>query len=514
MTRSHRDALLTAIAVGVVRLLTLPQGFWEGEEIRFANALLTFDPFHLHPEPPGYPLYVALGRIVNVFITNPFASLVTLSVVASIAGSWLVARFAGPAAALFLFLSPALLVFGPLPNSESVTLALIAAAFYSLHRGQQDLFAVYAAAAIGARPQIAVAMLVTFAVTRPRRRSLLLFAATLFICFVPLFEVVDPGWAARTYDAMHRASEATGATGKELGMRFIAHPWGSKFLALPLLLLAAVGAVRYPWRVDAKTVAPPLIFGIVHLLFAFFFLDHSDGVQPVLPALLPMAMLAGRVPFAPILAVLYAAGSIAYAWPVLQARRGPSPPMQAIRAIPPGQVVLYEPSLQAHAFSPNAHPIRDFGRFESVVVLADGGSSTPGAQTFSWPDSDAYGKITTERYRVVSLIPFPRERRYIARSGVYPFERTARGEEWRWLAKEAVLDIPRAGSAITLQLGLPPNAPANRVTVNGTAVDVPPGGSVAVTVPYAPVLTIRSERAFMAGRELAVQLLSLEQHSL
>ena len=514
MTRGHRDALLAAIAAGVVRLLTLPRGFWEAEEIRFATALLTFDPYHLHPEPPAYPLYAALGRIAHIFISDPFVALVTLSVIASIAGAWLVARFAGPAAALFLFLSPALLVFGPLPNAESVSLALIAAAFYFLHRGQDDLFAICAAAAIGARPQIAPAMVVAFAVTRPRLRGILLFAAALFVCFVPVLEAVDPGWALRSYDAMHRTSEATGAQGKELVMRFVAHPWGAKFLALPLLLVAIIGAVRDPWRAGAKAVAPPLVFGAVHLLFAFFCLDHSDGVQPVLPALLPIAMLAGRVPFAPFLAVLYAAGSIAYVWPVLEARRGPSPPMQALRAIPSGSVVLYEPSLEAHVAAPGAHPIRDFGRFESILVLADGGSSTPGAQTFSWPDSDAYGKITTERYRVVSLIPFPPERRYIPRNGVYAFERTAGGEEWRWLAKTAVLDVPRAGSAITVRLGLPPDAPANRVTVNGTTIDVPSGGSVAVTVPYAPRLTFHSEKAFTDGRELAVQLLSLEQHSL
>ena len=528
------------LAVAVARLLTLPRGFWEGEEIRFAQALLTFDPFRSQPEPPGYPLYVALGRLVNVFVRDPFASLVALSVIASIAGAYLVARFAGPAAAIFLFLSPALLVFGPLPDAESVSLALIAATFFFLQREQPELFALCAAASIGCRPQIAPAMLVVFAigyVVLPRRaRMLSLFFISLTACFVPLLEAVSVGWAKTSYQSMRLASDAVGAQGKELLMRFIAHPWGSKFLALPVLAMAAIGVALAGGRLGRRPtgVSPVddsgaegrraaaggtpalLAFAVVHLGFAFAFLDRSDGVQPVIPALLPIAVFAAWPPRgATVLAAIYAVASVVYTMPLLQARRTISPPMQAVQSIPRDAVVLYEPSLEAHV---KGRPVAEFGDFvESpapLFVLADGGS--PYGRTFSWPDSDAYGKITTERYRVVSAIPFPPARRYRPRAGVYAFERTAGGEEWRWLAKEAVIDLPRAGQAVALSFGLPNDSPveSNAVTVNGRRVEVRRGERAEIEVPWAPRLMIRSDRSFSGPgetRDLAVQMLSLEQ---
>ena len=518
--------VLTVVLVAAVRLLTIPRGFWEGEELRLARSLLTFDPLRADPEPPGYPLVVALGRMVNVFVREPFVALVALSVIASVAGAWLVARSAGPAAAILLFLSPALLIFGPIPNGESVAIAAIAAAFFFHARQQPDLFAVVAAAAIGARPQIAPAMIAAFVVTRPRFRGAALFGAALVLCFVPLLEEVSPAWAKESYVTMRMASEAVGAHGKELALRFVAHPWGPKVLSIPLLVLAMAGIVLSfhgappndpqsprpgaPEKAASRNV-PLLLFGVVHLAVAFLFLDRSDGVQPVLPALLPIAVFAGRVPWSLPVALIYAAGSIVYSYPLLEARRAPSPPMQAVASVPAAAVVLYEPSLEPHVRGLNAHPIRDFGAFEDVIVIADGGSSTPGAQTFSWPDSDAYGKITTDRYRVVSLIPFPPQRRYLARAGVFSFERTAGGEEWRWLARDAVIDLPTPGSTVTLRFGLPPEAETTRVTVNGKTVAVESGGTAALTVPYAPRLTIRSNRSVQRGaRDLAVQLLSLE----
>lgn len=515
--------------MAATRLLTIPRGFWEGEEIRLAQSLLTFDPFHGQPEPPGYPLAVALGRLLSVFIRDPFATLVTLSVIASIAGAYLLARFAGPAAAILLFFSPALLVFGPLPNVESVSLALIIASFYCLSRRQPELFAAAAAAAIGCRPQVAPAMIMVFAigyVVLPRRRRMLVtFAAGMAVCFIPLVEAVGAGhlreWVATNYEATRVSSEAVGAQGKELAMRFIAHPFGSKFLALPVLALAALGAARAQKSIlDLSLVA----FAVVHLGFSFAFLDTTDGVQPIIPAMLPMAIFAAAaIPrLAIVLAIVYAAGSVAYTLPVLEARRAASPPMQAAGAIPKDAIALFDPQLEAHArlAGLQARPIRDFGELAGsparVYLLVDGGSKTPGAKTFAWPDSDAYGKITTERYRVVSAIPVPPARRYRPRAGVYAFERTPEGEEWRWLAKDAAIDLPPIASSVTLRFALPPDAPieSNRITIGSSSVEVPRGGSAELAVHYAPRLLIRSERSFTGpddSRDLAVQLVSIEQ---
>ena len=494
------------LLVAAARLLTLPHGFWEEEELRFAAALRTFDPAHGDPEAPGYPVYVALGRLVNVFARDPFVSLVALSVIASIACAYFVARFANPGAALVLLLSPAMLIFGPLPNAESTALALIAAMFFFLDRRMPASFGAAAAAAIGCKPQLAPAVLAVVLIAvfvLPRRRMLIAFAVG-----VALFALDVRPFAF--------------APGPSV-MRYLAHPWGTKFLSFPLLLLAFAGAVlalrkRRPLHVALAA------FAIVHFAVAFLFLGATDGVQPVLPALLPVAVFASlaiaRWPLAPLaLSLAYAAGSVLYVLPVLQARRAPSPPAAAAASIPrDAVVVLFDPPLTAHARAAGlrAFSIHRFGDFAAtparLFVLTEG----RGERTFEWPDSDPYGKITTERFRVASATEVPPARRFRPRAGVYQLERTPAGEEWRWLAKDAVLDLPPVGATVTLRLALPPESPLERnvVRVGDRSAEVARGASAELTVPYAPRLVIRSERSFQAPgdpRDLAVQLRSVEQ---
>src|SRR5207248_4374324 len=51
-----------ALIVLLSRIYTMPRTFWESDELLFAGAVTTFDPWSSHPHPPGYPLYVGLGR--------------------------------------------------------------------------------------------------------------------------------------------------------------------------------------------------------------------------------------------------------------------------------------------------------------------------------------------------------------------------------------------------------------------------------------------------------------------
>src|SRR6266511_2791636 len=74
-----------ALAVLVSRLATMPKTFWEGDELLFAAAITKFDPWSSRPHPPGYPLYVGLGKFAALF-TDPFHALVVLSVIASVIG--------------------------------------------------------------------------------------------------------------------------------------------------------------------------------------------------------------------------------------------------------------------------------------------------------------------------------------------------------------------------------------------------------------------------------------------
>ena len=525
----------------MTRVATLPQTFWQSEEVRFARALLTFDPLQQQPEPPGYPLYVGIGRLFNFFVREPFAALLALSVIAAALGAWLVALaaaellgsdWAGGAAALILYFSPAMLVFDALPNPEGLAVALIAAAILAMARGKSLWFGIFAAAAIGVRPEIAPAMFVMVLVfvlrqaRRPRLKTIAGFVIVLILCFVPLVEAIGAsnlaGYARANDFALRTSSEAAGLHGRELLLRFIAHPWGAKWTSFPLLIAAAIGFVitLRRARVLAATLAA---FALVHLIFCLAVADRADGVQPVIPALVVIAIFAAaalsrwpKAAFA--IAVAYAIAGFAYAWPILHLRRTrPAPPAAAMRyarrVLPRDSVLLYEPSLEAWArFSRfDVAPIRDFDRYADrpdtpLFLLADGGSKTARAAVFEWPDSDAYGKVTTDHYRVVSLIPLPPNTRYKSLGGVYSFERTADGREWRWLAGDAIIELPSRGSRIVhLRFALPDDAriEENTISVNGEKVTVRRGEAADLAFRTSSLLRLHASRTFSSGRDRA-----------
>lgn len=505
---------IVAFAVVVMALVTRPETFWQGEEVRFAQSLLTFDPGHRQPERPGYPLFVAMARLLNFFIRDPFTTLLVLSVMACAAGAVLTALAAaqllendwlGAAAALVLYFSPAMLVFGPLPNAEATGMALIAAGI--LWSG------VLAGAAIGVLPQVAPAML-PFCRRRPWAA-----AAALAVVFIPFFETIPPSYLR----------VARGYLSRELVLRFIAHPWGMKWLSIPLLAVAAVGcliAIRRVWVLIA--------FAVIHLIICFAFGDRLAGVEPAIPVMIAVAILFAaafrRWPAMAIAAAIaYGAGSVVYTWPVLQLRRStPSPPARAMRyarqSLPPRAVLVCDDAMEPWGRLSRFEVVTaaDFDRFADqpdvpLYLAADGGSHAPGAIVFSWPDSDPYGKISGERYRVVSIVPLPPNRRYRSISGVYSFERTAGGGEGRWLAGDATIALPAVNARVVhLRLGLPVDAPfeENVVTIGSTTVTIQRGREADVSFPAVSPLRIHAEKTFTSprgGRKLGVQLLLLEQ---
>jgi hypothetical protein len=542
-----------AALVFITRIATLPLTYWQGEEIRFARALLTFDPLQQQPEPPGYPLYVAIGRLFNFFVHDPFVALLALSVIAATAGAYLTALavaeifgsdWTGAAAALVLYFSPAMLVFDALPNPEALAMAFIAAAVLALVLDRTIWFSIAAAAAVAVLPQIALAMLVMVIVSvwvRASARTARAEAGAhtagvilLAFAFIPLLEAIGVSnlvpYAKTNYVALRTSSAAAGLHGRELLLRFIAHSWGMKWISFPLLVAASIGFVILVRR-SRRLAVTLAAFAIAHILFCLAFADRGDGVQPVIPSLIVIAIfaVAAAPRFAMIGAVLYAIGGFAYAWPIVHLRHTtPSAPARAMRFarrwLPHEAVLLYEPSMEA--WTPLSRfetaPVRDFDRYADepetmLFLIADGDSRTPHAVRFEWPDSDAYGKVTTERYRVVSVIPYPPASRYRSLHGVYAFERTGDGREWRWLSGDALIALPRLGKRVVqLKLALPNDAPveSNTILINGNAVTVDRGREVTVAFPASSLLQIRAPRTFISPRDqraLAVQLVALEQ---
>ena len=140
LSRTSPAALAGFALVLLVRLLTLPRSLWEMDEVLFARAVERFEPLTHRPHPPGYPVVIGLGKLLNLVFHDPFTSLVALSLISSLVGYWaLVAAFrriaggadaerVAVAGALLFQLSPAMLVQGPLPMSDPPALMFLALA--------------------------------------------------------------------------------------------------------------------------------------------------------------------------------------------------------------------------------------------------------------------------------------------------------------------------------------------------------------------------------------------------
>jgi hypothetical protein len=91
---SHRlaaHAASAAIVAGLLasRLLLRPAGPWEQDEALMACGVMEFDPGRHMPLPPGFPLWIALGKLVRMCgAWDPLVALQFASAVLSVLGLW------------------------------------------------------------------------------------------------------------------------------------------------------------------------------------------------------------------------------------------------------------------------------------------------------------------------------------------------------------------------------------------------------------------------------------------
>lgn len=573
--KSRIACILGAAIVLVSRLATMPKTFWEGDELLFAAAIQRFDPWSSRPHPPGYPLYVGLGKFAALF-TDPFHALVALSVIASVIGFIALAIAfrhilqdgdLAVCGALIFYFSASMLVHGTLPLSDGPAIMFVALMLWAatgfpdgVTERRAIALGLAASAAIGTRPQLVVSVLPLFLFlllwTRNARKiaaGLISFTVLSIAWFAPLMDAAGGWdklllWESRQagYVATHDAAMSRGAsTTNVILSRFVAHPWGPKWIALPLFAMAAFGIFVLAKK-PKRPLIPIAIFTVLQFVFAIYVMDPADGARYSLPHMIAIALLVAagldvirkstQLRLAPWIAVaVLAIASMAYTWPIIGTRRiNPSPPAAAAAYanshFAPNTVIAYELSLRPHA----EHLM---SRFQSIgvekalaafydhpevplVLFGDGGSSR--GAVFGWPESDAYGKLTRNHYRVVTLEPIPPAERFLPFTGVYPLERTVAGDAWRWLARDAVIRLPTAHERlVTLTLRLSPDSPydSNVVTVAGKRVSVTKQ-PVSITIPIASTdIAIHSEQSFAPGtvlhnqdpRILAVQLIRVVQ---
>ncbi len=106
------DCGLLVCAVALSRFLFRSRYLYDIDSVNFALALDRFDPVVHQPHPPGYFLYVYLGRFARLFVQDANLALVTLGIAAScaaavliysLAACWFGRRAAICAGLIFLF---------------------------------------------------------------------------------------------------------------------------------------------------------------------------------------------------------------------------------------------------------------------------------------------------------------------------------------------------------------------------------------------------------------------------
>ncbi|MEA2162100.1 MAG: hypothetical protein QOK37_227 [Thermoanaerobaculia bacterium] len=584
-----REAL-GAIAVLVSRILTAPRTPWENDEFLFAEAVKNFDPSRYHPHPPGYPLLVILGKAFNAVVHDPWRALVIVSILSAPIGfvalarafrNWIGDPDLAVCGALLYYFSASMLVHGTLALSDGPAMMFVALALLAVSTPHDDThdrnaiaIGLWTSAAIGTRPQllIPIAPLLVIALLqmrtlRQRAACIVAFGLLSLMWFLPLADAAGGFEALRLYEtkqmayvAAHDASISRGGmSAGQIAVRFVFHPWGSKYVTLPLFACVVLGVAAFAgllrrdkWR---STLLALIVFAIVQMIFELGWMDPADGARYSLPVMPLVALLAALglgvirrsagFQFAPLaVTVILAAATFAYVWPLVGTRtKLPSPPAAAAAfanaTLAPNSVIGFDIALKPHAeylltrfrLLPVEKAIEaTYDHPETpLVLLTNGAGPGAGSHVFSWPESDAYWKLTRDLYREVTLETEQPGQRYLPLRGAYAIEHTADGDEWRWLGPDATIRLPAAhGARAELTMRTSPDAPyasdAVTISINGRDAGVMQVGKDPViaklTLPSDPRIdvTLRAAQSFRPSvtlhnqdpRTLAVQLMRVE----
>ncbi len=88
--RSLLYAPLGIAAVAVTRFFFRSHLLYDVDSVNFALAMARFDPSAHQPHPPGYFLYVCLGRLVNLILPDANSALVAIGIAASCGAAWMI----------------------------------------------------------------------------------------------------------------------------------------------------------------------------------------------------------------------------------------------------------------------------------------------------------------------------------------------------------------------------------------------------------------------------------------
>ena len=479
---------LTLLAVLSSRLLFLPDGPWEQDEALFAAGVVDFDITRHRPHPPGFPGWIALGKIARPLFGDAVLALQVVSSLASVALFWALAWLldrltpGGRATALALAFTMSPLAWVHAGRAFSTTPALACAALAVLAwlsaRQQSAWFLLALAAAI--RPQLIpeCSVLAAFGLAHGDRRSTLHGAAIVLgvagACAVTL-ALSSGGWQPMTlafedHFGRHRGGLNRNLAFEELGfVRGLGHP----IVAATVLLLALVGLLRALRRQRHHGLWLLVLIATTGWMLLRFhhpgFPRYTVSLLVVLMPAVAWALDAAR--HRGITIALWSAvvvSVVAGLDPVLAMRGRTLPVVAATRQVvrdPDARALVYSHGQFSFArllgeraglplhdqrsidTLPTLGP-RSYALAGSTVRFLDGVTACTVEPTPAPARAMALGQARFDRARLGRDV-------VLLGKGVHAPEFDANGERYAWLSQHAQLMAPVGAHAIHLQLDVP-----------------------------------------------------------
>ena len=267
---------LTVLALAWTRFGFLASGPWEWDETLFARGILHFDIRAHFPHPPGFPLWLALGWLVNPLVSEPLRGLQLLSSLLSVLTLWPLAALArrlAPArvavtATLVCLMLPGVWLHAPrgFSATPAAFFALLAAALAvdGLAGRRATAFSLLVTASFLIRPillpALAVLWLAGALAVRPRRGLLpgaALGAGAVLAATVAMVAIQGSWSTFAAAFADHATRHARGLAANAVGLAGLGITKGSGgvWVAVSLLLLAALGLVVLARRRGSRPAA-------------------------------------------------------------------------------------------------------------------------------------------------------------------------------------------------------------------------------------------------------------------
>ena len=418
LARRERIAFLAlSVLVALTRWLAVAKSLWDWDEALFVLALRDYDVAAYHPHPPGFPLFVAAAKLVPL---EPFHALQAVVVLASLVlfpAAFFLARelraspFVAFGSSLILAFLPNVWFYGGTAFSDVPSLVLSLVACALLLRGCRSDRALLAGCVVlgiaaGIRPQNLIIGLAPFVIAfLCRRRTAFLGAAVIAIIVIASYAgaVVATGDFATYRATLAEHARYIRATDSFLGdIRpslfrvaddFFLRPFRAPLINAMLVILAVIGLIR-------RRPPAPLALAIFgpFLVFAWLFLDFHSASRFSLAYIPLFAILAaeGLEIARPLLAVVLVV-MIVWTAPVLWiVHTTDSPPVAAMKSIPPDAVVAFDDSLGPHA----EVLLRSQKRGDGGIRVIEG----TGPKTFARPRERLEG-IARPRYFEVAITP-------------------------------------------------------------------------------------------------------------